>query len=244
MNKADLAVALAHLRMSRLAEANGLSPADAKQLAERTIREQGVQKIRMLGTPEGSIITIVETHLSYVTKRCVDLGGAQHFPQANMEAIAAIEAHRSRFGAGGASSYPSDIDDYVFYRIDREIRHEFGVPPEQLGFDRATTKVITHTAKGALTEAMLAGREESGGSKACFVATACFGTTEHGTVVVLRRYRDKVLRQSFFGRQFIYWYYRISPPASRLIAKNESLRRFIRPMLTMLSSHIAARYRL
>lgn len=237
MNKGDLAVGLAQLRLTRLAESQGNSASESKLIAERTLRDGGLAKVKMLGTPEGSIITIVETHLNYVTKRCVDLGGREHFPQANREAISAIEAHRSRFGAGGLPSYPLDIDEYVFYRIGLEIRHEFGCSPEQLGFDKQTTKVLTHTAKAAITEMILSGGS-SAGSKSCFVATACFGSSDHQVVFKLRRYREEVLRRSSLGRIAIFWYYKLSPPIASFLAKNDQARSVVRWLLRLVAGRI------
>jgi len=58
---------------------------------------------------------------------------------------------------------------------------------------------------------------ESKASGGCFIATACFGGENHPKVLLLRRYRDEVLIYSTFGRAFVAYYYRYSPPiASRL----------------------------
>ncbi|KPG86390.1 hypothetical protein I5W21_11990 [Stenotrophomonas maltophilia] len=51
----------------------------------------------------------------------------------------------------------------------------------------------------------------------CFIATAAMGSYEDGSVRVLRRYRDRVLRRTAAGRRFVRLYYRCSPPVARLI---------------------------
>jgi hypothetical protein len=65
---------------------------------------------------------------------------------------------------------------------------------------------------------------------ACFVATAAFGETDT-SVVILRAYRDRVLDKSAFGRQFVWVYYRVSPPMARFIALSELRRRVTRALL-------------
>jgi hypothetical protein len=51
----------------------------------------------------------------------------------------------------------------------------------------------------------------------CFVATACFGDYSHPAVVVLRRFRDRTLRNNAIGRRFVTWYYRNGPRLADLI---------------------------
>ncbi len=55
-------------------------------------------------------------------------------------------------------------------------------------------------------------------SSGCFVATACYGDSEHPDVVTLREWRDRRLRQTKTGRRFIAAYYRLSPPIARFLA--------------------------
>ena len=241
MTKNELAVALVKIRMSRLAESQGHSPDEAKAIAEDTIRQGGISGMKAMATPEGSILTIVETHLKYIAKRCAELGGANHFDQANTEALAVIESHRSRFGAKGTSNYPKDIDDYVYYRINLEIRNQFGCSPEEMGLDKQTTKVLTHTAKSNLVK-MLQGDNGESGSKSCFVATACFGTPEASTVITLRRYREAILKKTKIGRIAVYWYYKLSPPIARQLKNNDRARRIIGHGLAKVAEKLATKH--
>lgn len=52
--------------------------------------------------------------------------------------------------------------------------------------------------------------------KGCYVATCVYGTYDCPELWVLRRYRDDVLEQSWFGRRFISMYYAVSPTAVKL----------------------------
>lgn len=48
-------------------------------------------------------------------------------------------------------------------------------------------------------------------SEGCYIATAVYGSYDAPEVIVLRKFRDNVLRNSFSGRLFISTYYLISP---------------------------------
>lgn len=45
----------------------------------------------------------------------------------------------------------------------------------------------------------------------CFVATALMDVTSVETLPLLRELRDEVLKKSFLGRKFVFWYYRVGP---------------------------------
>lgn len=62
----------------------------------------------------------------------------------------------------------------------------------------------------------------------CFVATACYGDYDAPEVVILRKYRDEKLLTNWFGTLFVKFYYAVSPPLARLIAKSETIRCFLR----------------
>lgn len=53
----------------------------------------------------------------------------------------------------------------------------------------------------------------------CYVATCVYGSYDCPEVWVLRRYRDNILSQSYFGRVFIKVYYAISPKLVKYFGK-------------------------
>jgi hypothetical protein len=65
---------------------------------------------------------------------------------------------------------------------------------------------------------------KSGSDKKCFIATAFYGSSDNGKVIALRKFRDRYLKSSRWGKSFVSWYYRNSPPAAELIRKHESAR--------------------
>lgn len=62
-------------------------------------------------------------------------------------------------------------------------------------------------------------RKKSG----CYVATCVYGSYDCPQVWVLRRFRDDILEQSWFGRRFISLYYAISPSLVKLFGGSKKV---------------------
>lgn len=45
----------------------------------------------------------------------------------------------------------------------------------------------------------------------CFIATACYSNLETPALITFRNYRDQYLNRYFFGKLFVYIYYKVSP---------------------------------
>lgn len=80
---------------------------------------------------------------------------------------------------------------------------------------------------------------ESAGSM-CFVATACYGSADHQSVVILRQYRDDVLLNSRIGVAFVQLYYRIGPILAECIATRPTLRDWTRIIICAPSAKLAS----
>ena len=74
----------------------------------------------------------------------------------------------------------------------------------------------------------------------CFVATAAFGTPFADEIVVLRRFRDEILRESAAGRAFIRAYELVGPPLAHFIAESERRRAIARAALKPIARLIRA----
>lgn len=69
---------------------------------------------------------------------------------------------------------------------------------------------------------------KSGG---CYVATAVYGSYDCPEVWTLRRFRDNILAENWFGRLFIHTYYAISPKLVKLFGKKNWFKNIWKPML-------------
>jgi len=67
-----------------------------------------------------------------------------------------------------------------------------------------------------------------GGGGGCFIATAAFGSYHAPEVILLQKFRDRILMASEPGRLFVAFYYRVSPPIADFIGRDDSLRRAAR----------------
>jgi hypothetical protein len=84
-----------------------------------------------------------------------------------------------------------------------------------------------------------AGRKQGVHSRACFIATAAYGDADAPEVRQLRRFRDERLMQNPVGAAFVRFYYRVSPPLARIIARRPRLRVAVRRALDLLRNRAA-----
>ena len=85
---------------------------------------------------------------------------------------------------------------------------------------------ITYAVPAAATQS--AGGEASSSGGACFIATAAFGSYRAPEVILLQKFRDRILLASAPGRLFVEAYYRVSPPIADFIGHYDSLKRATR----------------
>jgi len=72
------------------------------------------------------------------------------------------------------------------------------------------------------------GAAAASGGGGCFIATAAFGSYQAPEVVLLQKFRDRILLTNEPGRLFVEFYYRVSPPIADFIGHDDSLRRAVR----------------
>jgi hypothetical protein len=81
-------------------------------------------------------------------------------------------------------------------------------------------------------ETVTSSTDYDGGKGRCFIATAAYGSYLDPHVYTLRNFRDNYLLTNYFGKQFVEFYYRNSPPVAKVIATNDILRTATRWALT------------
>lgn len=68
----------------------------------------------------------------------------------------------------------------------------------------------------------------------CFIATSAFDSYWAPEVLLLRQFRDHTLRRSYWGRNFIFYYYRYSPPIAAFLDRFPLVKAPIRQLLRVL----------
>jgi hypothetical protein len=112
--------------------------------------------------------------------------------------------------------------------VDRELKRE----EEQRAKEQRFTQIKErrrqeYIGKGMTSEeadraAETDARKETSGG--CFVATACYGSSDAPQVIILKRWRDERLSQSLSGRLFVKGYYLVSPHAVPVVERFPLLR--------------------
>lgn len=65
----------------------------------------------------------------------------------------------------------------------------------------------------------------------CYIATAVYGSYDASEVMVLRKFRDEVLKQSLLGRMFIRVYYATSPQIAKKLKNHHRVNKIVRIIL-------------
>ncbi|RZA19360.1 MAG: hypothetical protein EOP10_19670 [Proteobacteria bacterium] len=99
--------------------------------------------------------------------------------------------------------------------------------PEGTGFSCAIGEA---TDAGTLVQ-LSGGKDPKTGDPNCFIATAAYGTAMDPHIDVLRWFRDRYLLQSAWGKSFVRFYYKNSPPVAKWISEHEWARTLTRGAL-------------
>jgi hypothetical protein len=139
-----------------------------------------------------------------------------------------------RPGPHGAEARPAEEIARSFHRTRggafEEIKPRTVTAADAVGFvdDQAESEEAAPRGRMALLK-----------SRACFIATAAYGDPDAPEVESLRRFRDNVLLKSRFGTAFVRFYYAVSPPLARVVARHPRLRTAIRRALDAFRSKAA-----
>lgn len=81
-------------------------------------------------------------------------------------------------------------------------------------------------------------------SARCFIATAAYQDPEALEVLILRNFRDQIIKNSFGGRQVIAVYYFTSPPIAKVIDKSPWAQRALRKIFGAFAPWLSQKYNL
>ena len=138
------------------------------------------------------------------------------------------------------------MDEAVMEYVDVNLKNV--VSAEPYGEPRGDQKIILANEGGESGQGEQGGESgqgeqggESGQSKSgCYVATSVYGSYDCPQVWTLRRFRDNVLAETWYGRLFVRAYYAVSPAAVELFGDCEWFRAFFRDKLDALVSGLQA----
>ena len=114
--------------------------------------------------------------------------------------------------------------------------------PESLSFETGGEYLAstTFTMPASDVELTAAYRVPNLTPQNCYVATAVYGSYDCPEVWTLRRFRDDVLAETWYGRLFVRSYYAVSPTAVRLFGDSQWFRDFFRGRLDDMVSGLQA----
>jgi hypothetical protein len=141
--------------------------------------------------------------------------------------------------ASGTYSQGIDVGNTTSYTVSNLIdgqTYYFSVASYNAAGDESVdSNEVTMLATAINTTDDSGGGDSGGGGGSgggCFIATAAYGSYLDPHVMVLREFRDKVLLKNKFGKMFVAFYYKNSPPIADRISKIEALRLATRLALT------------
>lgn len=74
----------------------------------------------------------------------------------------------------------------------------------------------------------------------CFIATAAFDSPGAPEIRILRKFRDEQLKTRYWGRKFVYFYYRLSPRVALWLDKVPALKAPVRFVLKMFANKLSS----
>ena len=129
--------------------------------------------------------------------------------------------------------------EWVTLKVPSEIQDEGSfttwavLMPESLVIENLTSPEITFQMPAGPVEL-----EATYGG--CYVATAVYGSYDCPEVWTLRRFRDRILGKTWYGRLFIRLYYAVSPTAVKLFGNSALFQRFFRGILDRMVFNLQA----
>ena len=116
----------------------------------------------------------------------------------------------------GAMSDSKDVIAFVNTSVDDSTEYQAGIIVNPKYTEEETTTTSS---------------EDGGGGGGCFIATAAYGTPMAEEVKSLCKFRDQILLRSPTGKEFVRFYYTVSPPIADFIRNKPGLKAMVREVL-------------
>jgi hypothetical protein len=147
---------LLSIRVYNHYEVLGYSQNECKAKTEEELRNYDLSESNIMQAPDGIIMKIVKDYATVLSDNLTkaERGGfAIDVVNGKRLIIEHIERHRnSLLKLSEVREFPRTLDDYVFYRVRREVQEVGGDDPDQLGFSRETVRLMTNVAKAGYQE--------------------------------------------------------------------------------------------
>ena len=115
--------------------------------------------------------------------------------------------------AGNATSVViSGLQDGVTYFM---AAVAYDASHNESGFSNEISYAVPSTSSGA---------SSASGGGGCFIATAAFGSYRAPEVILLQKFRDRILLTNLPGRLFVEFYYSVSPSIANFISQYDALK--------------------
>lgn len=75
----------------------------------------------------------------------------------------------------------------------------------------------------------------------CYIATAVYGGYDTAEVLVLRKFRDEVLKRSFLGRTFVKLYYALSPSIAVKLKRHDKINEKVKCLLDKFVNYLTSK---
>lgn len=138
---------LVRVRMVRLnVDQFGASEAEGEEITAQTLRDSGLEgpqaDLVAMSLPEGALVHMVETFMN--SRADLERKGYDR-QTCNNASIELIENHRKK-SFGGLPVYPTNLEDYVIYRLGLEVQHQQGRPAEDIGLHDPLVRMMVQIA--------------------------------------------------------------------------------------------------